>query len=188
MASLVEQGAFDGKKRRVYHLWKKGQATQEEYRDLMKLYREKIRKAKAQLELNLANDIRDNKKSCYKYLTNKKRARGSLHPLLDAGGNIATKDEEKAEKLNAFFASVLNSQTSYPQDVQPSELEDKGEEQNNPPITQEEVVNDLLLHLDMHKSLGPDGIHPSTQGAGRRAHQASLHHLSTILVNRGGTR
>ncbi|KAK4826062.1 hypothetical protein QYF61_005021 [Mycteria americana] len=45
------------KKRRVYHFWKKGQATQKEYRDLVKSCREKIRKAKAQLELNLATVV-----------------------------------------------------------------------------------------------------------------------------------
>ncbi|KFW66388.1 hypothetical protein AS28_06403, partial [Pygoscelis adeliae] len=27
------------------------------------------------------------------------------------------------------------------------------------PIIQEEAVNDLLRHLDAHKSMGPDGIH-----------------------------
>ncbi|PKU36355.1 rna-directed dna polymerase from mobile element jockey-like [Limosa lapponica baueri] len=147
------------KKRRVYHLWKKGQATQEEYRHLVRLYREKIRKAKAQLELNLATNIRDNKKCFYKYI-NKKRVTENVHPLLDDGGNFATKDKEKAEMLNAFFASVFNSQTTYPQGVQPPELEDKDGEQNNPPIIQEEVVNDLLMHLDIHKSVGLDGIHP----------------------------
>ncbi|KFP68848.1 hypothetical protein N322_02266, partial [Cariama cristata] len=34
-----------------------------------------------------------------------------------------------------------------------------GGEQKNPPIIQEEVVCDLLLHLDTNKSVGPDGIH-----------------------------
>ncbi|KFW67128.1 hypothetical protein AS28_05713, partial [Pygoscelis adeliae] len=29
-----------------------------------------------------------------------------------------------------------------------------------PPIIQEEAVNDLLRHLDAHKSMGLDGIHP----------------------------
>ncbi|KFP67467.1 hypothetical protein N322_11493, partial [Cariama cristata] len=29
----------------------------------------------------------------------------------------------------------------------------------NPAIFQEEAVSDLLLHLDMNKSMGPDGIH-----------------------------
>ncbi|KAK4828567.1 hypothetical protein QYF61_027657 [Mycteria americana] len=146
-------------KQRVYHFWKKGQATQEEYWDLVKSCREEIRKAKAQLELNLATVVRDNKKCFYNYVNNKKRPKENLPPLLDAGGNIATKDEEKAEVLNAFFASVFNSQTSYPQDIQPPELEDKDEEQNKPPIIEEDAVNDLLCHLDTHKSMGPDGIH-----------------------------
>ncbi|GAB0208581.1 mitochondrial enolase superfamily member 1 [Grus japonensis] len=69
---------------------------------------------------------------------------------------MATKDEV----LNAFFASVFNSQTSCPQGIQPPELEDRDGEQNKPPIIQEEAVNDLLCHLDTHKSMGPDGIHP----------------------------
>jgi len=87
-------------------------------------------------------------------------AKESLHPLLDARGNIATKDEEKAEVLNAFFASVFNSQTGYPQGTQPPVLEGREGEWNNLPIIQEEAVNDLLCHLDTYKSMGPDGIHP----------------------------
>jgi len=81
------------KKRRVYHLWKKGQATPEEYRGLIRLCREEIRKAKAQLELKLATVIRDNKKCFYKYINNKKNAKESLHPLLDVRGNTTKKDE-----------------------------------------------------------------------------------------------
>ncbi|KAF1454703.1 putative RNA-directed DNA polymerase from transposon X-element, partial [Spheniscus demersus] len=147
------------KKKRVYRLWKKGQVTQEEYRDLVRSCREEMRKAKARLERNLAAVVKDNKKSFYKYINDKKRAKETLHPLLDAGGNIVTEDEEKVEVLNAFFASVFNRQTGYPQGTRPRELEDRGE-QDEPPIIQEEAVNNLLRHLDAHKSMGPDGIHP----------------------------
>ena len=73
------------KKRRAYHLWKKGQATQEEYRGLIRSCREEIRKAKARLELRLAAVVRDNRKCSYKDTNNKKRANENVHPLLDAG-------------------------------------------------------------------------------------------------------
>ncbi len=48
----------------------------------MKLCREKIRKAKAQLEMNLATKVSN--KYFYKYINSKRRARENLHPLLDA--------------------------------------------------------------------------------------------------------
>ena len=40
-------------KRGVYDLWEKGQATQEDYKDVVRLCREKIRRTKAHLELLL---------------------------------------------------------------------------------------------------------------------------------------
>jgi len=77
------------KKRRVYHLWKKRQATQQEYRGLIRPCREEIKVAKAQLELRLATVVRDNKKCFYKYINNRKRADKSLHPLLNARGEYS---------------------------------------------------------------------------------------------------
>ncbi|GAB0175842.1 mitochondrial enolase superfamily member 1 [Grus japonensis] len=113
-----------------------------------------MRRAKAQLELNLATAIKDNTKCFYKCIDSKRRAKENLHPLLDAGGNIVTKDEEKAEVLHAFFASVLNSKASCSLGTQPPELEDRDGEQSEAPITQGEMVGDT------HKPMGPDGIHP----------------------------
>jgi len=88
------------------------------------------------------------------------RDKEGLHPLLDSRGNIVNKDEEKAEVLNAFFASVVNSQTSYSQDTQPPVLEDTVGLWNKPPVIQEEAVKKLLCHLNTFKSMGPGGIYP----------------------------
>ncbi|KAJ7397707.1 hypothetical protein BTVI_132821 [Pitangus sulphuratus] len=95
-----------------------------------------------------------------KYINSKRRGKENLHSLLDVGGNIVTKDEEKAEVLNTFFDSFFNSKTGCPQDKGPSELVDRDRKPNSAPVIQEETVSDLLSHLDPHKSVESDGIHP----------------------------
>uniref|UniRef100_A0A8D0KSJ6 Reverse transcriptase domain-containing protein n=1 Tax=Strix occidentalis caurina TaxID=311401 RepID=A0A8D0KSJ6_STROC len=133
-------------------------STHSDYKDAVRLCRAEIRRSKAQLEITLASAIKDNKKCFYKYVNSKRKTRESIHPLLDAGGNMVTSDEEKAEVLNAFFASVFNNKTSCIEGIQPPQPEDRDWE-NEPPTIQE-TVSDLLYHIDTHKSMGPDGIHP----------------------------
>lgn len=68
-----------GKKMGFYDHWKKGRASQDEYKDLMSLCREKMRMDKAQLESNLVNDIKSNQKCFYKYMSNGWRATANPH-------------------------------------------------------------------------------------------------------------
>ena len=59
-------------KRKVYRTWKEGQATWEEYRNIVRICRKPTRKAKVHLELNLARDVKDNKKGFFKYIGSKR--------------------------------------------------------------------------------------------------------------------
>lgn len=65
-----------------------------------------------------------------------------------------TKDGEEVEALNAFFASVINDENSCSLGIQSPELEDRDRKQNETPAIQGQMVNDLLHHLDTHKTMG----------------------------------
>ena len=80
----------------------------------------------------------------YKYINSNRRARENLHPLLDAQGNLVTKDRDKVEVLNAFFASVFNSKTCNSPGTQPPALVDTDGERNMPCMIHDEMVLDLL--------------------------------------------
>lgn len=46
----------------MFHLWKKGQVIQEDYKGVVRLCREKVRKAKGQPGFSLTAAIKGNKK------------------------------------------------------------------------------------------------------------------------------
>ncbi|RMC20710.1 hypothetical protein DUI87_01562 [Hirundo rustica rustica] len=108
----------------------------------------------------MATSVKDNKKCFYKYINGKRKGKANLSSLLDEGVNLVTADEEKAEVLNAFFASVFSGKTTCLQDNCSLGLVGGVREQNGLPIIQEEAVRELLRCLDIHKSMAPDGIHP----------------------------
>ena len=76
------------RKKNVYDLWKEGQVMQEDCKDVVRLCRGKISRAKAQLELNLGSVMKDNKKQFYKYISIKSWAKDNPS-FLECRGNSA---------------------------------------------------------------------------------------------------
>ncbi|RMC19594.1 hypothetical protein DUI87_03153 [Hirundo rustica rustica] len=68
------------------------------------------------------------------------------------------------------------------QDSCPPGLVDGVREQNGPLIIEEVAVRELLKCLDIHKSMGPDGIHPRVMRelADELAKPLSIYHQSWL--------
>ncbi|GAB0183225.1 mitochondrial enolase superfamily member 1 [Grus japonensis] len=71
--------------------------------------------------------------------------------------DLVTQDMEKAEVLNDFFVSVFTGKSlSHTAQVA------KGMDWENaePPTVGEDQVREYLRNLKVHKSMGPDEVHP----------------------------
>ncbi|KFW94610.1 hypothetical protein N336_00311, partial [Phalacrocorax carbo] len=125
-------------KRELHRQWKQGQVSWEEYSDAAQLCRDGVRRAKAQLQLNLVRDAKNNKKGFYRYMNQKGKVKESVPHLMNKNGGLVSTDEEKAEVLNNIFASAFTgnlsphpSQADGPQDGDqkdkafPTEMEDQ---------------------------------------------------------------
>jgi len=145
-------------KNEAYRGWKQGQVGWEEYREIVRVAREQVRKAKALTELNLSRDVKGNKKAFYRYVSDRRKTRENVGTLRKEAGDLVTQDMEKAEVLNSFFASVFNSRcSSHTAQV----AEGKGRDWENEELpTVEDQVQDCLRNLKVHKSMGPDEMHP----------------------------
>ncbi|GAB0180267.1 mitochondrial enolase superfamily member 1 [Grus japonensis] len=148
-------------KKEAYRGWKQGQVAQEEYRETIRAARDQVRKAKALIEISLARDVKDNKKSFYRYVSDKRRMRENVGPLWNEMGDLVTEDMEKAEVLNDFFASVFTGKSlSHTAQV----AEGRDWENAEQPTVGEDQVREYLRNLKVHKSIGPDELHPQVLG------------------------
>ena len=79
--------------------------------------------------------------------------------LLNEVGDLVMEDTEKAEFLNAFFASVFTAK-AVPQASQSLEVREEAWQKEDLPLVEEDCVRDDLSTLDTYKSMRPDGTHP----------------------------
>ncbi|KFO79036.1 hypothetical protein N303_02326, partial [Cuculus canorus] len=124
------------KKKELHRHCKQGQRTWDVYRDVAWLCRDEVGKAKEQLELNLAREVKTNRKGFYRYINKKRKIKKNRLPLMTGNGDHVSTNEEKAEVLNKFFASVFTDNCSHcPSWVMGQQDGDQG---GRPPPTLEE--------------------------------------------------
>jgi len=158
--SMVEQGASSRAQVEEKGTWnvEEGQATWEEYRNIFRTCRDSMRKTKAHQELMMARDVKKNKKGFFSYINSKRKARDNVGPLLNEAGVLVMDDAEKAELLNAFFASVFSAKAG-PKESQAPEVREEAYKEDDFPLVKEDCVRDGFRKLDDHKSMGPEGMH-----------------------------
>ncbi|KAK4823257.1 hypothetical protein QYF61_000224 [Mycteria americana] len=88
-----------------------------------------------------------------------RKVKESVPPVINKNGDLVSTDEEKAEVLNNIFASVFSGNCSpHPSQVSGQHVGDQGGKA--PPTVREDEVCDHMRNLSMHKSMGPDEMHP----------------------------
>jgi len=112
-----------------------------------------------QLELNLERDAKNNKKGFYRYVSQKRKVKESMFPLMSKTGKLVTTDEYKAEVLKNIFASVCTGNlSSHTSQVGGPPDGDWGSKV--PPAVREDQVRDHLRKQNIPKPMGPDEMHP----------------------------
>ncbi|KAK4825362.1 hypothetical protein QYF61_026881 [Mycteria americana] len=128
-------------KKEMHRQWKQGQVSWEEYRDTACLCRDGVRKAKAQLELNLARDAKNNKKGFYSISARKGKLKKAYPP-----------DEQDSQTVFSGNLTSHISRVDGPQD------RDWGSKV--PHTLRKDQVRDHLRNPNIYKSTGPDEMHP----------------------------
>ncbi|GAB0180070.1 mitochondrial enolase superfamily member 1 [Grus japonensis] len=125
-------------KKEAYRGWKQGQVAWEEYRETVQAARDQVRNAKALIELNLARNVKD-KKSFYRYVSEKRRTRENVGPIKKETGDLVNWNMKKAKVLNDFFASFFTGKCSS-HTTQVTEGKGRDWDNEEPPTVGEDQV------------------------------------------------
>jgi len=89
----------------------------------------------------------------------KGKLKKAYRPQVNKNGGLVSTEEEKAEVRNNIFASVFTGNLS-PRSSQDAGPQDGDQRGKAPPTVREDQVHDHLRNLNIHKSMGPDKMHP----------------------------
>lgn len=130
----------------------------EEHRDAIQTCSSWIRKAEVQIELNLARDVRNNKKGFYRYIGQKKQKKGEC--TSSAKWELAKTDSKKADSKKVFKVLCLSlHHMDFPQ-LSCLWTTRQGSGKPNPFLStvRPEQFRNHLLRKNRYKSLGPENM------------------------------
>jgi hypothetical protein len=157
----AEEASFIRKKNRLWtrYMETRSEVKYKQYTRARNKVKTIVRNAAKRKERNIAENIKTNPKTFWKYTKSRTHVQERIPALyMNAEMNKKTSsNEEKAETLGSFFASVF---TREPEGELP-EPEEKVF--TSPAVSVSVRANDIekkLKSLDPNKAMGPDGIHP----------------------------
>ena len=133
----------------------KNDENQRAYIKCRNFIRNQTRKIRNNYEKNIAMEAKVNPKKFWSYVKSKTKIKQELPELITTEGT-AKSDQEKADALNAFFASVF---VKEPGENIPS-LESRTVASLQDVDFNEDIILKKMKQLKIGKSPGPDQIHP----------------------------
>ena len=122
-----------------------------------------LRRAKRNKEEQVALDAKRNPKAFYCYINDRRVCRESIGPLVDPGGNLVSDEVGMATLLNNHFASVFTVENTdelpHLDAAQADAADHAGATLDTVQCTLA-IVEEKLGELEVHKSVGPDNMHP----------------------------
>lgn len=109
------------------------------------------------IKLNLDRKFKGNKKGFYKYVNDKRKTRENMDPLQKETGDLVTRDVEKAEVLNDFFASFF---TGIAPATPSKSKAGTGREKNQLLFRSTDQFREYLRKQKVHKSMGLGEMNP----------------------------
>ena len=124
-----------------------------------KACKKKVRSVKKDYEKRIIKESKSNPKVFWKYIQSKTKTASGISPLRTNDGKLVDSDMDKAETLNAFFASVFSRENTEDMINLEEACHSEGILLSDIVVTPA-AVKDKLSHLDGNKAEGPDGIPP----------------------------
>ena len=109
-------------------------------------------------DLSIARICKHNPKRFYSYINQRRIVRDNMEPLKTLEGIVITTDNDMANTISNYFCSVFTIE-------QLNNVPQLGQYEGNIVDTfnfSTEEVQEMLQHLNIYKSTGPDMLHPRT--------------------------